>query len=409
MRRAEEKTKTLPQLPSTGNIDHLGAVLTMSRNVLLLAIGLIFSTHCYAQTASSDEDYQAKLDELRVIIEQVKKEIGQVRDSKNELVDELESNEKDIGSLSKKADSIEKELDHQKKQLALLRQQRNQVNQNKNEQAVSIRQHIVSAYKLGHQSNLKTLLNQEDTELSARMVKYHEYIVNARTDRIAEYQATLEKLTALDREITTKTERFARQKQNLEQQRNALEAANTKRKQTLARLNQQLRQQGKQLSSLTQEQADLEQLIKEVAQVILAIPTPEDHNPFNHQRGKLKWPVKGKIKHRFASAKAAGRLTWDGVLITTKRGAEVSAVHGGRVVFSDWLKGQGMLLIVDHGDGYLSLYGHNETLFKEVGDWVNKNEVIALAGSTGGRSEPGLYFEIREDGKPLNPAKWCRG
>ena len=130
--------------------------------------------------------------------------------------------------------------------------------------------------------------------------------------------------------------------------------------------------------------------------------------PFSEQRGLLTWPVEGRLKAGFGSAKGAG-LTWDGVLFEAEMGGSVYAIHRGRVVFADWLKGYGLMLIIDHGDGYMSLYGYNQSLFKETGEWVEAGEVVAAVGNSGGRAESSLYFSIRFQGKPQDPTRWCRG
>lgn len=133
-----------------------------------------------------------------------------------------------------------------------------------------------------------------------------------------------------------------------------------------------------------------------------------EHTPFLTLRGRLQWPSRGKLTTRYGSARKVGKLKWQGVNIKAPEGTEVHAISHGRVAFSDWLRGFGLLTIIDHGDGYMSLYGGNQSLFKEVGDWVEAGEVIAGVGNSGGRKNSALYFEIRHNGKPTNPLKWCR-
>ncbi|GAB2188442.1 peptidoglycan DD-metalloendopeptidase family protein [Sessilibacter sp. MAH1] len=381
--------------------------LLIVTSILFLSISS-FSGSTYAQTAD-EREYQAKLKELKANIDALKAQMKDIKNSKNSLENELEANEKEISELNDKAKQIETELSKEKKQLALLREQRQKLQGLKLNQQTSASHEIATAYKLGQQSQLKTLLNQEDSALSARMLKYHQYIVSSRSEKIAELSSTIDSLEAIDREISVKTQQFEQQQQRLNEQKRSLELVSQKRKQTLAMLQKQLVDQDTRLNNLLKEKNQLESLINEVATLIAAIPTPNDHTPFAKQTGKLSWPVKGKIQNSFGSSKAQGRLTWDGVLIAASEGSEVKSIHGGRVVFSDWFKGLGMLMIVDHGSGYLSLYGHNQTLFKDVGDWISSGEVIALAGTSGGQTTSGVYFEIRHNGKPENPSKWCRG
>lgn len=180
------------------------------------------------------------------------------------------------------------------------------------------------------------------------------------------------------------------------------------RKSTLAKLNTRITRQNLALSQLKEDKAELERILEEVTQALASMKLPGNNQPFASFRGKLSWPVSGKISHRFGSSRVAGKLNWDGVMINAAGGTQVKAIYHGRIVFSDYLRGHGMLLIIDHGDGYMSLYAHNQILYKVAGDWVSEGETIATVGSTGGRSAPGLYFEIRHRGKPDNPAKWCR-
>ena len=148
--------------------------------------------------------------------------------------------------------------------------------------------------------------------------------------------------------------------------------------------------------------------MKEVDQdeAIINLNLSGDGQPFANRRGKMTLPVKGKLKHTYGSQRIAGKLTWDGIVITAQEGTPVTAVHHGRVIFSDYMRSHGLLLIIDHGDGYMSLYANNQTLSKDLGDWVGSGDVIARLGSTGGQSYPGLYFEIRHQGQPVNPRHW---
>jgi len=145
-----------------------------------------------------------------------------------------------------------------------------------------------------------------------------------------------------------------------------------------------------------------------LGQLLADIPAnPNEKQDFDKLKGHLPWPVKGRILARYGTSKDQGHLKWRGVLIATKYGTPVKAISHGRVAFSDWLQGFGFITIIDHGDGYMSLYGHNETLLKQAGDWVNAGDVIATSGDSGGQPRPALYFEIRSHGKPVNPSNWC--
>jgi len=148
--------------------------------------------------------------------------------------------------------------------------------------------------------------------------------------------------------------------------------------------------------------------LKSLGELLADIPqSPSDKEPFHNQKGHIPWPVQGKLLAKFGSSREKGDLKWNGVLISAAYGEPVQAISHGRVAFSDWLQGYGFITIIDHGDGYMSLYGHNESLFKQAGDWVESGEVIATVGDSGGQPGPGVYFEIRARGKPINPGLWC--
>jgi septal ring factor EnvC (AmiA/AmiB activator) len=160
------------------------------------------------------------------------------------------------------------------------------------------------------------------------------------------------------------------------------------------------------LARMKREQGGLEKLLKELKRAIQRFP-PDNNTEFGRLRGKLAWPVRGRLVAQFGDTRG-GSVKWDGVLLSVERGAEVRAVYSGRVVYADWLPGLGLLTIIDHGGGYLSLYGHNDRLYKAVGERVSSGEPIAAAGDSGGRSQPELYFEIRRRGKPVDPGPWFR-
>ena len=168
--------------------------------------------------------------------------------------------------------------------------------------------------------------------------------------------------------------------------------------------------QGSRLKKFVADEQQLQQLLKEIRNIMPSMLTEIDkRETFSKRRGQLKWPVKGKVKRIFGKSRQAANLKWNGVLISSNEGNNVRAISHGRVAYADWLRGYGMLVIIDHGDGYMTLYGYNQALYKETGDWVEEGEVIASVGRSGGQLKSGLYFEVRVKGQPSNPAKWCRG
>jgi murein hydrolase activator len=175
----------------------------------------------------------------------------------------------------------------------------------------------------------------------------------------------------------------------------------------LANLEAESHTRAQNLEKLRSQQAGLEKLLRQLREAMEKYPI-DSNDAFAHLRGKLAWPVSGHVIARFGETRAGG-VKWDGVLVATERGAPVRAIYQGRVIYADWLPGLGLLTIVDHGDGYMSLYGHNERLYKAVGDRVSAGDAIASAGDSGGSAKPELYFEIRKAGKPVDPRPWFKG
>jgi septal ring factor EnvC (AmiA/AmiB activator) len=263
-----------------------------------------------------------------------------------------------------------------------------------------------AAYLIGRQEPLKLLLNQKDPALVGRMFAYYSYFGRARAGQIKLIEDDMQRIAELDGELAAEDQQLAELEKQQRAQLHALEQARTQRTHVLASLEAQSHTRAQNLERLRSQQAGLEQLLRELRTAMERFPL-EGNDAFARLRGKLAWPVTGRLVARFGDARAGG-VRWDGVLVATERGAPVKAVCQGRVIYADWLPGLGLLTIVDHGDGYLSLYGHNERLYKAAGEPVAAGEPIAAAGDSGGSSRPELYFEIRKGGKPVDPRPWFR-
>ena len=207
-------------------------------------------------------------------------------------------------------------------------------------------------------------------------------------------------------ELLKQKTKIAENKEQLQNSKRKLQNESKKRKQVLSSLEQNIRTKSGELEKLKADQKRLEKLLVEVEQAIANLPLPADSTPFKQQKSKLRWPGRGKVIQRFRSRIAQGKLKSQGIRIALKDDAPVHAVHYGQVIFSDWLRGFGLLIILDHGHGYMSLYGNNKSLVKDVGEWVHSGDTIAYSGNSGGLSTSSLYFEIRRKGTPQNPLKW---
>ncbi len=357
--------------------------------------------------ADSEREQREKLEQLKQSIESLQAELRSVKSSRSDMLDALEESEKSIGELSSKVRELKGKLQQQEQDLDQLRERKSQLEQDKNAQQEQVGEHINAAYRLGQQSNLRLLLNQQDPTQVARNLKYFTYLSEARAQKINHYLATLKQINEVEQQIVLRTETLRRDQQHLQQRHQQLSAQQSKRKRTLQQLEATIASKDERLAQLERDRQGLEQLLQQVAH-LLDIQLPADATNFAELKGKLPWPVKGKISQRYGTARVTNKVRWEGVVISAQAGTPVIAIHHGRVVFSDYLRGHGLLLIVDHGTGYMSLYARNQALYKEIGEWVSAGETIAAVGNSGGQESAGLYFELRHNGQPTNPQQWIK-
>jgi septal ring factor EnvC (AmiA/AmiB activator) len=265
-----------------------------------------------------------------------------------------------------------------------------------------------AAYVNGREEQLKMLLNQQDPASFGRMLAYYGYFGRARAERIAGITEQLERLASLREEIAAEAQRLAELEARQEQEVAALKKAQSRRTSAVAAIDTQIKSRGGEIKRLQSQARSLEKLIAELRKALENVPVAKKA-PFEPLRGKLPWPVQqGKVLARFGQPRAGGSLRWQGMLIGTDRGARVRAPFEGRVVYADWLPGMGLMLVLDHGGGYMSLYGHNEEVFRKVGDAVAAGDVIGSVGDSGGHNQPALYFEVRRGREPVNPENWLQ-
>jgi septal ring factor EnvC (AmiA/AmiB activator) len=263
-----------------------------------------------------------------------------------------------------------------------------------------------AAYTIGRDEQLKLLLNQQDPAEFGRMFAYYGYFGRARAARIDSIRTQLEKIIELDEALAAEEARLTQLEADARGQLDAVQRGRQDRASVVKELDQQLKSQKTKLARLKREETTLEGLLADLRRVFKEFPVSSEE-PFEKLKGRLAWPVLGHLVADFGQRRSAG-LKWNGVLLATERDTPVRALYSGRVIYADWLPGMGLLTILEHGGGYLSLYGHNQQLYKAVGDWVSPGDVIAIAGDSGGRSRTELYFEIRKGTTPLNPHQWIK-
>ncbi len=342
-------------------------------------------------------------------MQSLRNELGETRKLHDSVQQTLSKIEIRISHQSRKLHRLSRKLKTSRKKLATLKKDRQREEKKLAAQRKLLGRQIRSAFMIGRQEYLKLILNQEDPALFGRTLVYYDYLNQARSEQIDQVQAALEKIEKLDAGIRLESKKLRQTLASQKQEKKALEKTYRARALVLARLNRKIKNKNQQLTQMSADEKRLQNLLQAINRAMPDIFAEVDkQKSFAAYRSKLMWPVRGKVKRLFGKRRKAGNLKWNGVMIMAAKGREVHAISHGRVAYADWLRGYGLLLIIDHGDGYMSLYGHNQSLYMETGDWVNANEIIGEVGDSGGQQSSGLYFEIRYKGRPTNPSRWCK-
>ena len=367
--------------------------------VLALVLGAV---PVYAQQNVTPAQIEALKEEIATI----DRWLADAESERSELEQQLANIEKRISTLTRERRQLQAQQAEQTQKLSELQEQQAELSQTLEHQREGLEKQLRAAWMEGDATALKILLNEAEPGDIARTMTYYEYLSRDTVKRLKAFQADLQRLEQTRQDVRSTQTRLARTETDLEQRQQALADSRKKREQTLARLEQDIRNRRNERQELAADRERLEQLLKEVQEAIADIPSPNEQQPFGSLQHKLPWPGDGKVVANFGSLYADGKLRRNGLIINTAEQADIRAVHYGRVVFANWLRGFGLMTIIDHGDGYMTLYGHSSSLFTEPGDWINAGETIAQAGRTGGTEDPAVYFEIRRNGKPVNPRRW---
>ncbi len=383
--------------------------MTIKSRFRLLIKPVFFLSLALGSIASQAEDPQqkVKLEELKKTIAELKKELEATKSNRNEVHKALEQTEKSIGDLNKKAEQLKQELNQRKKKLNNLREERSQLNQEKKAQQDTVAQYFNAAYRVGKQDSLRLLLNQQEPSRVSRNLKYYNYFIDARREKITKYVSTIERINKIEPEIAFETTKIQSNVDRLQRQQQDLANAQQSRKLLLAKLDTSIVNTDQRLQSVLEDRRQLQKLLTKVINNVDDVKIAGSTN-FSNLKGKLPWPAKGRLLHHYGSQRVGNKLKWEGVLIGSTEGTLISAIHHGRVVFADYLRGHGLLIIIDHGAGFMSLYAHNQTLYKTIGEWVETGDRIATVGNSGGQKQTALYFELRYQGKPTNPQRWLK-
>lgn|SRR5690554_2075240 len=423
----------------------------MLRTILFILLSCAISV-----AVANDQRAQTKqqIAQTAKEIAEIKKQLSKIQQEKSAAEQALRKTETEIGQLEQQIKALQQQEKETQQELHELQQQQKKFAAARQEQQKLIAIQARAAYQSGQKEPFRLLLNQQQPEQFSRNLTYYQYIGQARQKQINEFNTTLQQLTHVSEQITKQQSVLAEQRSQLAQQQESLQALRKQRQQRVAAITEQQRKESRSLQARQADQAELNKVLKTIEETLARqareaaqaeqrrqqrlaeqqrqaeqtqmgtvpfsktskavhapiVSTAATHSggAFKNLRGKLPWPVNGRLIAHFGSPRGDSRTKWDGVLISAPAGTQVRAIHSGRVVFADWLRGAGLLVIVDHGGGYMSLYGHNQSLLSKPGDQVQAGQAISTVGNTGGRDDSALYFAIREKGQPTDPARWSR-
>lgn len=374
--------------------------------MLRLLITAVLALFLGSALAMAEDVTPAQIEDLKERIEDIDDWLADAEEDRSDLERQLVSTERKISRLTRERRTLRQKASDQKQRLSELESEERELTRTLNNQREGLKQQIRAAWMEGDAPAVKVLLNEINPDQVARTMTYYEYLSRDTVQRLEAFRASLQKLKQTKASVQATRVELANSEARIAARQSELKDYRQQREQTLAALNADINNRKSERNELESDRKRLQKLLDEVQQAIASIPAPNESQPFKSLRKKLPWPVKGRVVSSYGTPYADGKLRRSGILINTSEDAEVHAIHYGRVVFANWLRGFGLITIIDHGDGYMTLYGHSSSLFTSPGDWVAAGEAIALTGRTGGTNDPALYFEVRHNGKPDNPRRW---
>lgn len=347
-------------------------------------------------------DDAERLEALRARLQTLERSLDDSRDARDRARLALRDTERRIGAALRDLRSLERSLRKETAKLDRLRAEAQARRAQLQAQGADLSREARVAYLMGRQDYVKLLLNQEDPARVGRALVYYRYLTRARAQRITHLRAGLAELGRVEAQIAARRQELTALRDAQARHNAALERARLERAVAMRRLEQTVASQTQEVDRLRRDEQRLARVLGELGRYLPSPPaTPGSAARFGEAKGRLVLPISARI-----GRPADGRRK--GVFLAAPAGREVRAVFRGRVAYADWLPGFGLLLILEHGDGYMSLYAHNQSLYPAVGEWVEAGQTIALSGNTGGTPEPGLYFEIRQHGQPRDPLAWLK-
>ena len=371
---------------------------------ILLLAGLAASA-AYGQDRPESRIKEQELEAVRAEISRLKQSMDARASERDRLTAELQAAEVRIAETRLQLRELERQRDFSEKRKRELEARLAELEDALEHEAEALSAQVRAAYVGGGEERLKLLLNQQDPAALGRLLAYYRYFSEFRGRNIERMTAHIDELTTVRDEVAAEENRLQRLARSRYAELQTLNEAQEERRALLARIDERLGAEGAEMERLAAEERDLARLIAELTSILSDYPISSEE-PFSALKGRLTWPVAGSLLHDFGQPRGAGGLNWNGVVLAAPRGREVRTIYHGRVVFADWLAGMGLLVIVDHGEGFMTLYGYNEAILANTGDWVAPGDVIATVGNSGGQQRSGLYFEIRQGTRPVDPRGW---
>lgn len=376
-----------------------------SRRLLLNALSAA-TVALSAWTASAAVDQAADTrNELHQVVKRLNALDEWFSDAEKQRVrwlEEVRNTDREVAELTGAVESARNAVADVRGSLQNLERHQRSLQQRRALQARRVAEHLVAASRMNGTDLLKLLLNQESPDTFDRMMRYHHYFSQARIRALQDYQQTLADLDTNHQQLAARMSELQRREAELATRQASLVKQRDQRRSLIAELDAKAEDKAGERARLTADRDRLQNLLAE----LMRRASQLDGKQFLARKGSLPWPLKGPVRSTFGRPRADGRLVWYGMVVAAKEGTPVTAVFKGRVIFADWLRGFGLLTIIDHGSGFMTLYGHADSLTKAEGDWVESGEVVAFAGRSGGQHDSGLYFEVRQKGIARDPLGW---
>jgi septal ring factor EnvC (AmiA/AmiB activator) len=377
---------------------------------LLLALACLFHAVAWAEEPEpvSEQEQQQQLEQVRTRIEALAQAIDDKKSRQGELQRGLEESEKALQQAQARVRKTRAQIDEQRARVAASQDEQHKAEARARAHREALARQVRAAYIIGKQGQAKLLLSQDDSQRLGRVLTYYDYLNRARGQKIHEIALQVDHLVAVAARLTQDQNTLNALRTQQEQELQSLKDSRAQRSDALNKLKRQLADAEEELGTLQQTEKDIQKLLETLKDSLSDIPVDlgDNDKPFPEQKGKLPWPVRGKLLAAYGEPKAGGRMNWNGYWIAAGEGAGIKAVARGRVAYVGWMHRYGLIIVLEHDAGYFSLYGHNQNVAKAVGDWVAAGDVIASAGNSGGYDQTGVYFEVRKGTQPVNPKAW---